>query len=298
MDKTVAQAQADLEFLKSAKVEIVRKSDGPDATAEGSTTTLDDHTTATGQSEGKGKGAEVDPSSSDAQPGNSSLLDRISSSTTLLQNSLQTTFQNTIAAASSNPALSNPSQLRTQLAENLRLSSAKANLQLSVRQAERMAEEYLRKGDQLIKDAEKWMGDAVKVLPPDDPNTRFVATSWDGGDLYAFTTSSTPSDKVLFETDSRTPRPSTGAILAGSRKDALLTQLRQNKELLIVDPEGDDETPQRRAEFRSWVRDIWPVVNESGKAREIGNVGDVRMALGKTSPIVMTDSSSSGILVR
>ncbi len=199
-----------------------------------------------------------------------------------MQHSLQTTLQNTLASAAANPSLSNPAHLRAQLAENLRLSSAKENLQLSVRQAERMAEEYLKKGDQWVKDAEKWMGDAVKVLPPEDSDTRYIATSWDGGDFYAFSTSSTPSEKVLFDSEPRTPRPSTSAILAGSRKDTLLSQLRQTKELLIVDPQGEDQSPQRREEYRAWLADVWPAESEGGKAREIGNVGNIRMSLGKT----------------
>lgn len=144
-----------------------------------------------------------------------------------------------------------------------------------------MAEEYLRKGDQWVKDAEKWMGDAVKVLPPEDPTTRYVATSWDGGDFYAFTTSVAPADQVIFEADPRTPRPSSSAVLGASRKDILLSQLRQNKDLLMLNPESDSETVERRTEYRTWLENMWDAEKEAGKAREIGNVGDIRMALGK-----------------
>ena len=162
----------------------------------------------------------------------------------------------------------NPSQLRNQLAENLRLSSARENLQLSMKQAEKMAEEYLRKGDQWVKDAEKWMGDAVKIVPPDD--TRFV-TSWDGSDFYSFSTS-TPTSDVVFDAGKAS------SVMAGSRKDALLRRLREDKNLLLVDPEGESETSERRAQFRQWVEQQWPQAN---KEDEVGHVGSIRMVLGK-----------------
>lgn len=211
------------------------------------------------------------------EPATNTLLDRITSSTSQLQHTLQTTFQNTLASAAANPALANPAQLRTQLAENLRLSSAKENLQLSVKQAEKMAEEYLRKGDQWVKDAEKWMGDAVKVVPPDE-GSRFVATSWDGGDFYAFSTSSSP--KVIFDT-TETPRPSTSAVIAGSRKATLLSRLREDQDLLLVDPQGSEESQERRQAFAHWVEKTWPQIHEQGKETEIGYVGGIRMALGE-----------------
>lgn len=215
------------------------------------------------------KGAEkAEPNAS------SNLYDRITNSTTQLQQTLQSTLQSTIASASNNPALSNPSQLRAQLAENLRLSSARENLQLSLKQAERLAEDYLRKGDQLVKDAEKWMGDAVKVLPPEGGNTQHLTSSWDGSDWYSFTTS--PALRT---------RASSAAPLvpmAGSRKDALLRRLREDKELLMVDPEGEGESAERKAEFQDWVAEQWGSQKE-GREQEQGQVGNIRMELGEAA---------------
>ena len=249
IDKTVSQAQADLEYLRTAQVEVVRKDPAePTPTSD------------------KGKGVDK---SKPSDPAPNTLLDRLTSSTSQLQHTLQQTFQTTLASAAANPAISNPSQLRAQLAENLRLSSARENLQLSMKQAEKMAEDYLRKGDQWVKDAEKWMGDAVKVLPPDDGDTRYVATGFDGGDFYSFTTSvSTPT----------THQAETRPTAAGSRKEGLLTRLREDKDLLLVDPEGESETDERRKEFRDWVAEVWPTT--VGKETELGNVGAIRMALG------------------
>lgn len=261
IDKTVSQAQADLEYLRTAQVEIVRKKD--------TETTPKPPPTAD-----KGKGADNGPTSEAMAGAPHTLLDRLTSSTSQLQHTLQHTFQTTLASAAANPAISNPSQLRAQLAENLRLSSARENLQLSMKQAEKMAEDYLRKGDQWVKDAEKWMGDAVKVLPPDaDDDTRYVATSFDGGDFYSFSTS-TPKTSTPTTTHQSELRPTA----AGSRKEGLLTRLREDKELLLVDPQGESETDQRRKEFRDWVTEEWPT--STGKEAEIGHVGAIRMALG------------------
>ena len=248
-----------------------------------------------GKGKAKAKAKEEAPgptaarSTEDMTPG-TTFLNRLTSSTSQLQHTLQTTFQSTLASASSNPAISNPAQLRAQLAENLRLSSAKENLQLSMKQAEKLAEEYLKKGDRLIKDAEKWMEDAVKVLPPDDDEeARYVATGWDGGDFYSFSTSTTAKDKVqkgdvLFDAGSKPSRPTlSGAALAGSRKEALLRRLREDKESLMVDPAGEGESDERRAEFKEWVEKKWPELSKQGKEKEEAHIGGIRMELGEQS---------------
>lgn len=258
--------------MRTAKVEIVRKT-GQDSGASdlASTDPIDT----------KGKGRESASRHDDGVPSSPpSLFDKLTSSTSQLQQSLQSTFQSTIASASNNPALSNPLQLRAHLAENLRLSSAKENLQLSMKQAEKMAEEYLRKGDQWVKDAEKWMGEAVKVVPPDGADGSYIAASFDGGDLYSFSTSTSTPEKLLFDADARTPRPSTSAALAGSRKDTLLQRLREDKQLLLVDPMGSDETSERHEEFAKWQQEQWSTAGPLKEA-EVGNVGELRMALGE-----------------
>jgi len=145
-----------------------------------------------------------------------------------------------------------------------------------------MAEDYLRKGDQWVKDAEKWMGDAVKLVPPED---RTMTTSWDG-EYYAFSTSTTP--KVLFDA---TPRASSSAVVAGSRKDTLLSRLREDQDLLLVDPQGDEESEERRLAFAQWVAESWPQAGEQGKTAEIGHVGGIRMALGESLRNIVDDSA-------
>lgn len=287
MDKAVSQAQADLEHLKTTNIEVVRKERGDDTTP-----TEKSQSAVEKDIKGKGKEQEVHPASdpSSTSPGSPPLstanfFSRLSSSTTQLQNTLQTTIQSTIASAQSNPALKNPAQFRDQLAQNLHLNSARENLQMSMKQAEKLAEEYMKKGDQLVKDAEKWMGEAVKVVPPEEQERRAAGMSWDGSDWYSFTTSA-PSgrkekDEVLFEAGgARSGRQMPGVVLAGSRKDALLRRLREDKELLLVDPESEDETKERREEFRKWVGEKWEGARTDEREKEQGHVGSIRMALG------------------
>jgi hypothetical protein len=152
-----------------------------------------------------------------------------------------------------------------------------------MKQAEKMAEEYLRKGDKWVKDAEKWMGEAVKVVPPDSDGQTYVATSWDGGDFYSFSTSAASVDPVLFDAAPRTPRSTGISGAAGSRKEALLQRLREDHNLLLVDPESPEQSSDRRAEFAHWVKEQWPLLADKDKDPEVGHVGAIRMALGRLS---------------
>ncbi|WVF66303.1 hypothetical protein IAT40_001043 [Kwoniella sp. CBS 6097] len=299
LDKGITQAQADLEYLRNAKVEVVAKDPAEYAAEQEAEKAKKAAAKAaaaeeeSSKSKGKGKEKAVDPEdetagATDAGSTATAFLNRLTSSTSQLQHSLQSTLQSTLAAASNNPALSNPNVLRQQLAENLRLSSAKENLQLSMKQAEKLAEEYLKKSEGWVKDAEKWMEDAVKVVPPDE-DQRMVPVSWDGSDWYSFSTSTPePSSTdgagagdVLFDSgDHKSRRSSLPSLaLASSRKDALLRRLREDKDALLVDPEGEKETEERKAEFRSWVQEHWEKQKQNGKGEEEGNVGAVRMAL-------------------
>jgi hypothetical protein len=287
VDKAVSQAQADLEHLKTTNIEIVQK----ETEAKEDITPTEKSQAAVEQDlKGKGKAKEVDTqgTADSASAATSNFLSRLSSSTTQLQATLQSTIQSTIASAQANPALSNPAQFRDQLAQNLHLDAARENLQMSMKQAEKLAEEYMKKGDQLVKDAEKWMGDAVKVVPPEEQERRSAGMSWDGSDFYSFSTS-TPTTKASGEKVSQ--RQVSGLGLGGSRKDALLRRLREDKDLLLVDPESEEEMKERREEYRRWVEEKWETAKKAERKQEEGNVGAVRMALGKFVPAIHRDSA-------
>ncbi|OCF59810.1 hypothetical protein L486_02483 [Kwoniella mangroviensis CBS 10435] len=293
LDKTVSQAQADLEYLRTANIEVVRKDPAEYAAEQEAEKAKKAAAKAAKEEEAKtkekGKGKEKDSTEEEsaASATANSLFNKLGINTTQLQQTLQSTLN----AAKNNPNLkdlSNPEQLRQKLAENLKISSAKENLQLSIHQAERLAEEYLKKSEGFLKDAEKWVEDNVKVLPPDsqrseggnDVNEHMV---WDGSDFYSFSTSS-PATKTTFDnTTGATGKPKSKPIsslaLATSRKDALLRRLREDKELLMVDPQGDDESEERRKEFGDWVREHYENQKKDLREQEEGNAGGIRMEL-------------------
>ncbi|WVQ64656.1 uncharacterized protein L199_002823 [Kwoniella botswanensis] len=296
LDKTVSQAQADLEYLRTANIEVVRKDPAEYAAeqeaekAKKAAAKAAREEEAKSREKGKGKEKEKDPSESEENTASATannLFNKLGINTTQLQQTLQSTLN----AAKNNPNLkdlSNPEQLRQKLAENLKISSAKENLQLSIHQAEKLAEEYLKKSEVFLKDAEKWVEDNVKVLPPDsqqseggnDVNEHMV---WDGSDFYSFSTSS-PATKTTFDnTTGATGKPKSKSIsslaLATSRKDALLRRLREDKELLMVDPQGDDESEERKKEFADWVKVHYEKQKKDLREQEEGNVGGIRMEL-------------------
>jgi 16S rRNA C1402 N4-methylase RsmH len=116
--------------------------------------------------------------------------------------------------------------------------------------------------------------------------------SWDGSDFYAFSTS-TPTQKVEGgDSGLGRQRQVSGVILGGSRKDALLRRLREDKDLLLFDPESAEESKERREEYRRWVEEKFETAKKDEKEQEEGNIGGIRMALGTshtTSSLVTRD---------
>ncbi|WWC58000.1 uncharacterized protein I303_100535 [Kwoniella dejecticola CBS 10117] len=294
IDKTVHQAQADLEYLRTANIEVVRKDPAEYAAEQEAEKAKKEAAKAAKEEEEKskekGKGKATDQGeSSNTENTTSNLLNKLTSSTTQLQHTLQQTLHKTLDAASNNPNLSNPEVLRAKLAENLKISSAKENLQLSIQQAEKLAEEYLKKSEGFLKDAEKWVEDNVKVVPPDssfdgsDEDKHMVSMGWDGSDFYSFSTSTptaaTSSKEKIPSSDTGDRKTVSTLALAGSRKDALLRRLREDKELLMVDPAGQGETEERKQEFRAWVNEHFESQRKELREVEEGNVGGIRMEL-------------------
>ena len=250
----MSQAQTDFEQLRVAKVEVVRKEDplANDAPL----------------------GVEEKVAGPQAT-GAASILDRLAGTP------IHHTVSVVRSTLTSNTGSSNANQLR-RMAENFRTSAAGQRIQLSLQQAEALAEDYMRKGDVFLKDAEKWMEDAVKIVPPEELEG---GMSWDGSDWYSFSTSTShasSSRTVLYDagSDGVTKPNRRTTMLAGSRKAALLRRLREDKALLLVDPEGVDETPARKADYRTWLAEHWPEQLQSRRSAEEGHVGGLRMDLG------------------
>lgn len=288
--RTVSEAKEELRVLQSTTVEVVAKSSALTGSGEKVESTDDDIV------KGKGKGKEreiLDPEGNGSTTHNaiptsssapvSDLFSRLSTtltatmheaqshlpanlrqlnSSTLSSNlaSLQKSFSETIA---SNPHLdvNNLSAMRSSLTENIQKNLNAAGTAINFKQAERLAEEYLKKSEGLLHDAGEFLKEAVKVVPPEEGGASYQGMAWDGSDMYAFSTSvkSTPGDKNASTTQGgggggNSPSRSMEFTRA-SRKDALLKRLRTDRQLLLVDPAGENETPSRREAFQNFVKD-------------------------------------------
>jgi hypothetical protein len=251
LDKTVKQAKEEYSRLQTQTVEVVRKEKAhePEIKAEADGPSTSD----------KGKAKEVEASTeaplATASAAASNLFAKLTSTSSAIQANLQQTLQATLDAHPNLPT--NPTRLRQTLAQNLHLASARENFDLSLKQAEKLAEEYLKKSEGFMSEAGEWVKEAVKVVPPQDGEDR-PGVVWDGTDMYAFSTSATTSKSgnapwersasQLYTSASASP-----ADRATMRKQALLRRLRSDKDLLLVNPAGEAETEERRAAFANFV---------------------------------------------
>ncbi len=163
----------------------------------------------------------------------------------------QKSVAETIGNAANNPNL-DVSQLRTSLTQTIQKNLNGVNL----KQAEKLAEEYLKKSEGLLMEAGEFLQDAVKVVPPEQGEGMSMA--WDGSDMYSFSTSTTSNvgNEVLFDSAAfrGKGRTTTSAELhRANRKGALLRRLRSDKELFLVDPGAESESEARRETFKAYV---------------------------------------------
>lgn len=246
LDKTVKQAREEYSRLQSQTVEVVRKEKTPEPAATESLSPSD-----------KGKAREIEPASeaslATASAAASNLFAKLTSTSTAIQANLQQTLQTTLEAHPNLPT--NPTRLRQTLAQSLHLASARENFDMSLKQAERLAEEYLKKSEGLMSEAGEWVKEAVKIVPPQEGEER-PGVVWDGTDMYAFSTSSTPpkadndrsAASQMYGSASVSP-----ADRAAMRKQALLRRLRSDKDLLLVNPASEAESEERRVAFAEYV---------------------------------------------
>ncbi|TCD63044.1 hypothetical protein EIP91_006057 [Steccherinum ochraceum] len=123
------------------------------------------------------------------------------------------------------------------------------------------AEEYVHKSEGLLKEAQEFFKDAVKVVPPDEAEGRSEGVApagmlWDGSDFWMLPdvggSSSLEKGK---EKDDDDVGPSTGAEglrAVATRAESLLRQLKHNPEVIKVDPMADERA---KALYEQWIRD-------------------------------------------
>lgn len=165
-------------------------------------------------------------------------------------------FQQTLTSQlSNNPHLSlDIPALRASLTTSLQ----KLQTDLHIADAEKMAEDYLKKSEGVLKEAGRYLQEAVKVVPPTEGGGGGV--SWDGSDVW---TLPSPASKlggsmIFSQTDAQVAALtglSTKSVRA-KRKDALLRQLRSDRAVLEVDPAaGEGVDDDVKTLWAKWTKD-------------------------------------------
>ena len=140
-------------------------------------------------------------------------------------------------------------QLRTALAENIQ----RVQQGTTVQQAEKLAEEYMHKGEALFKEAGEFLKDAVKVVPPEGDVTGVV---WDGTDVWPMPS---PIQTNVGRGASRKGKNKESDVIfsvprGAKRADILLKNLRSDPEALRKDP-GDDDDDSVKQLWSSFIID-------------------------------------------
>jgi hypothetical protein len=203
--------------------------------------------------EEKGKGREIQP---ETTPQQQSLFSRLQASLPAnAPTSLPSlaSFQSTLSShVSSNPSLNlDIPALRQTLTSNFQ----KLQSDLHFSDAEKLAEEYLKKSEGLFREAGTFLQDAVKIIPPDESQG---GVSWDGSDVWTLPARSNKlgSSNIVFDQSDAQVAARTGlsaSSVRAQRKDALLKQLRSDRSLLMVDPAGEDAEEDVREAWKKWL---------------------------------------------
>lgn len=223
----------------------------------------------------KGKERAADERPAQQQP---TLFSRLQSSiqegTATSLPSLASFQQSLSAQLKSNPNLHvDMPALRASLTSNFQ----KLQSDLHLADAEKLADQYLKKSEAVLihglKDAGKFLQDAVRIVPPEEGGEQpHAGVTWDGSDVWTLPspTSKPGSSRILFsQTDAQVSALtglSTSSVRA-KRKDALLHQLRTNQELLLVDPASEAADEDVREAWAKWFK-------EEVEAKEGGVEGD------------------------
>lgn len=120
------------------------------------------------------------------------------------------------------------------------------------------AEEYVHKSEGLLKEAQEFLKEAVKVVPPEEADRRGGSVApagmlWDGSDLWMIPDVAGPSLKGKEkEGEPSVKSAAEGLRAVATRAESLLKQLRHNPEVIKVDPTADESA---KALYEQWTRD-------------------------------------------
>ncbi|KAF9512170.1 hypothetical protein BS47DRAFT_1330494 [Hydnum rufescens UP504] len=186
------------------------------------------------------------------------------------------------SASSLSTVNSDLAYLRSALTSNIQ----RAQTNLNVAQAEKLAEGYLAKSAELFNQAGEFLKDAVKVVPPSPEDATLIPVV-SGSDLWLFPSpigttgwggTQTDDDKNVAP-PSRLPRDRDASLPTrlghGTRSEGLLHRLKYDPDMLRLDPSQD---PVVGADFAEFVREV----EESGGASGEAFVSKIGQEVGST----------------
>jgi len=223
-------------------------------------------------------------------------------------------FQQSLSSTlSAHPNL-NPATLNvTDLRASLTTTFQKLQTDLHLADAERLAEEYLRKSEGVLSNAGQFLSDAIKIVPPTEAGDEAdIGVSWDGSDAWAVPLAGSDLNarggRLQFaQSDAQVARQ-TGKSLATVRQTrhlASLDGLRSNRSLLLVDPaaaEGVDADVREAwgrfsarfaeeggIEGEKWTEKTWAELGPT-KDKGVEELKALRDELGQSQPHLLPKS--------
>lgn len=303
----VVQARTEIEKLAN---DVSTATAPPPATAaEPATSSMDVDPVPITESNAKGKGKEKDSSESPSSPETSeSLAPETPSIPTGIFARLQSRMPPNLQPSAIATTLSNATSaaqtvdlatIRTTLVANIQ----RAQDNLPITQAEKLAEGYLHKSQELFKEAGEFLKDAVKVVPPIDADGRPIVddsvavvsgtdiwlfpspigtTGWGGNASTAPTndreTSATPplkESRVSVSSLKGREALFSGHMSQATRSEALLRRLKYDSEMLLLDPSQDTAVSAGYADF---VEEVTGKLGGIGGDTMVPRISDVLKA--------------------
>lgn len=247
--RTVSEAQDEIKMLQDQTASFQVKA--PDLSGLGAAVSRSD-TKSSSSATDKGKGKDPSengpaPSTAESESAPSAnqlggffktLQSTLAAEASQLNANLSTQFHSLQSSLSesiaNNPSLAqlntrNISTLSSTIQQNLEQAGTKINL----KQAEKLAEEYLKRGESLLGEAGTFLKDAVKVVPPDQQSS----VVWDGSDIGMYAEQLGGVSAATAAGGAGSSRsPSSDLARSQLRLNALLRRLKGDTELLSLDP--------------------------------------------------------------
>lgn len=174
--------------------------------------------------------------------------------------SFQQSLSSTLA---SHPNLDPKNLNITDLRSSLTSTFQKLQTDLHLADAEKMAEEYLKKSEGILLNAGQFFQDAIKIVPPTSDESDLAGVAWDGSDAWTIPTdtsnlNSSGGRLSYKQTDAQVSKLTGQSITSvrQTRHAASLHALRSNRDLLLVDldsAEGGKVDEDVRASWSKWV---------------------------------------------